>query len=109
MVPFLRFKWNPDGVNFQQYLEKIEFLCNLSPEILIIARLPLGVPDWWREKYPEELALFENGERFCRHSMASQRWRDDATLTLDTLIAFLKKEPVSKHILGYTLDGEWVA
>ena len=76
-----------------------------DPNAYIIIRIYLDSPRWWDNKYPEEMCLWANGERF-RASIASQIWREETAKTLKHVIRYVRTAEYSNHIIGYSLTGQ---
>jgi len=76
---------------------------------LLLPRIPMDPPAWWREAHPDEVMQWENGRR-GKAVVASPQYRRDAAQTLYALVAHLE-ETYGDHIAGYhpcgQNTGEW--
>jgi hypothetical protein len=81
-----------------------------NPNALLLPRFGMdNVPAWWWRENPDELMLYENGERGLP-SMASEKWKRDAGEAMRLLVRHLEGK-YGAHILGYhpcgQNTGEW--
>lgn len=81
-------------------------------ELQVILRINLNMPYWWRERYKEELTLFNNGETLMQ-SVFSERWKEDAKLFLTKLKEHTDGSVYKDNILGWQIAAmhteEWIA
>lgn len=106
------FPWTPPGEtpNYRPFEEQIEAILKENPRALLLPRFGLTyVPDWWAKANPDEMMLYNNGERGYV-SMASKKWRAEADDILRQLVNHLESR-YAEHILGYhpcgQNSGEW--
>jgi beta-galactosidase len=82
---------------------------NFNPRALLLPRIPLDPPTWWREAYPDHQMQWENGRR-DKAVVASPQYRRDAAQQLYALVSHLE-EQYGQHIAGYhpcgQNTGEW--
>lgn len=76
----------------------------LDPGALLVPRLHTDAPQWWKERHPEDIMLYEDG-RHQMVSVASQPWRKDAEQAVRLFVRHLEKE-FGDHILGYHVCGQ---
>jgi len=107
-----RFPWAPPGEvpSYRPFEEQIDMILQENPRALLLPRFGLTyVPDWWVRQNPEEMMLYDNGERGYV-SVASERWRREAGDALRQLVNHLETR-YGDHILGYhpcgQNTGEW--
>jgi len=85
-----------------------EFLKH-DPEGLVIPRIGMEPPEWWRKANPDECMVYDDGTRGWS-CVASEKWRDYAAEQLRQLVRFLEWN-YGDHILGYhpcgQNTGEW--
>ncbi|MBI4976436.1 MAG: hypothetical protein HZC28_03080 [Spirochaetes bacterium] len=81
-----------------------EVLAN-NPKALLIPRVSMDAPSWWRKAYPDDTVLRETGERMPYPSVASSRYRNDAASALRELIRTLERE-FPESIAGYFPSGQ---
>ncbi len=106
------FPWTPPGEtpNYRPFEEQIDAILKENPRALLLPRFGLTyVPDWWAKANPDEMMLYDNGERGYV-SMASEKWRAEAGDILRKLVNHLESR-YGEHILGYhpcgQNTGEW--
>lgn len=106
------FPMTPPGEkpNYQPYEQQIEAVLRENPNALLLPRFGLTyMPDWWAKRNPEEMMLYDNGQRGLV-SMASRQWRDEAGEALRLLVRHLESR-YGEHIFGYhpcaQNTGEW--
>jgi len=109
----------PDGtVNFAAVESGLRAVLAIDPEAWIIARLFMGTPGWWQERYPQELNEYAGAPpqpdgRVVRGpaSMASEQWLGDTDDLLRRYLEFLEHSPLGRRVIGYHLcagtTGEW--
>ncbi|HEY3897351.1 MAG TPA: beta-galactosidase [Chthoniobacter sp.] len=80
-----------------------------NPKALLIPRIPMNPPDWWRAAHPDEVMQWEDGHRAAAVP-ASPLYRREAAERLAALVAHLEKT-FSDHLAGYhpvgQNTGEW--
>ncbi|EDY21786.1 hypothetical protein CfE428DRAFT_1032 [Chthoniobacter flavus Ellin428] len=80
-----------------------------DPRALLIPRIPMNPPAWWREAHPDEVMQWENGRRDAMVP-ASPLYRHDAAERLTALVKHLE-EKFGDHMAGYhpvgQNTGEW--
>lgn len=106
------FPWTPPGEtpNYRPFEEQIEAILKENPRALLLPRFGLTyVPDWWAKANPDEMMLYDNGERGYV-SMASEKWQAEAGDLLRQLVNHLESR-YGEHVLGYhpcgQNTGEW--
>ncbi len=84
---------------------------NFENGIYVILRININMPQWWRDKYPEELMHYKGGRRLMQ-SVCSRAWRRDAMRFLTALQKHIKNSPYSKNIIGWQIAAmqteEWI-
>ena len=80
-----------------------------NPRALLIPRIPMNPPDWWRAAHPEEVMQCEDVRRAAAVP-ASLPYRMDAAERLAALVAHFE-EKFGEHVAGYhpvgQNTGEW--
>lgn len=80
-----------------------------NPHALLIPRIPMNPPDWWRQANPGEVMQWEDGHRAAAVP-ASPQYRHDAAERLAALVEHLE-EKFGEHVAGYhpvgQNTGEW--
>jgi beta-galactosidase len=104
--------WNPPHQlpDYRPYEEQIEAILKENPRALLLPRVGLSyVPEWWAKQHPDEMMLYDNGERGYV-SVVSRIWRQEATERLRLLVQHLESR-YGDHIFGYhpcgQNTGEW--
>ena len=79
------------------------------PSALLIPRIPMDPPAWWRAAHPDEVMHWEDGRR-DKAVPASPVYRRDAAARLSAVIGHLE-ETFGNHVAGYhpvgQNTGEW--
>ncbi|MCX7887036.1 MAG: beta-galactosidase, partial [Verrucomicrobiae bacterium] len=75
-----------------------------NPRALLLPRIAMNPPPWWREANPGEVMQWDDGRRDCM-VVASPRYRRDAAERLAALIEHLE-EKFGKHVAGYHIAGQ---
>lgn len=75
-----------------------------DPQALLVPRIPMNPPKWWREAHPDEVMQWENGRRDAMVP-ASPVYRHDAAERLAALVAHLE-EKFGDHVAGYHPNGQ---
>ena len=83
---------------------------NANPQALLIPRIPVYPPEWWNQKNPDELMVWESGTHMSLASPASKVFQNEASKRLSLLIKHLE-EKYGEHMAGYhpvgQNTGEW--
>ena len=99
--PFGPHFWTGDGQYDFREVDRV--LAQIAPrgnEAFIFPRVYLDCPNWWAERYPDELCRDDRG---CanRESFASARWREDAACALRALIDHIASSAWRDCVVGY--------
>jgi hypothetical protein len=115
----------PDVWDYTELDESIGKIIAADPNALILPRVHVAEPDWWREKYPAEVIVYDDGTTDFLNphrlwpalksktwpSFASQQWRNDMCIALRKFIEHVQSKPYAKNIFGYQILGgsteEW--
>jgi beta-galactosidase GanA len=88
---------------------QVEHIVGIDPNALIIPRIHLDAPDWWKKDHPGHIMVYDYGPR-TQASPASKPWQQDAATNLRLLVRHLEAR-YGDHILGYHISaqsaGEW--
>jgi hypothetical protein len=86
-----------------------ETVLRANPKALLLPRMGMDPPPWWREAHPDDVMQWENGRR-DRGVVASPRYRRDAAERLAALIEHMEAK-FGEHVAGYhpcgQNTGEW--
>jgi beta-galactosidase len=110
-----------DSFNFSAFDSIVRFILRANPKALIFPRVYLFAPDWWMKENPDELMVYQDGQKFkptrgwpegtTLPSWSSEKWRNDTEYCLRMLIRHVKKQPWGGQIVGYHLASggtdEW--
>ena len=94
--------------------EPIDILCRLildvNPEALLIPRISMDAPTWWKNNHPDALMVYEDGSVGSKVSISSRQYREDAAHHLEKLCRHLA-ETFPNHLAGVhpcgQNTGEW--
>ncbi|MBU4459625.1 MAG: beta-galactosidase [Verrucomicrobia bacterium] len=75
-----------------------------NPGALLIPRVPMDPPAWWREANPDDVMKWENGRR-DKAVPASPRYRRDAAARLAALVGHLEST-LGESVAGYHPNGQ---
>ena len=82
-----------------------------NPKALLLPRIGMGAPPWWREAHPDDVMVWDKGPQ--EHTdvvVASPAYRHDAAARLSALVAHLE-ETFGDRVAGYhpcgQNTGEW--
>ena len=75
-----------------------------NPRALLVPRIPMNPPDWWRAAHPEEVMQWEDGHRAAAVP-ASPLYRQEAAERLAALVAHFE-EKFGDHLAGYHPTGQ---
>jgi len=95
--------------DYQVVDRQLRHILSLDLEALIIPRVHLDAPQWWKDEHPDEIMVYNDGKhRQC--SPASKLWRRDASEALRLYVRHLETS-FGGNILGYHVGaqsaGEW--
>ncbi|MET3870732.1 hypothetical protein [Puniceicoccus vermicola] len=81
--------------------ERVAYILERCPEARFMLRYFAAAPKEWREKYPEELALSEEGKTTSDTSLASKRYEEDHRVALHHMIRWVEAQPWRDRVMGY--------
>ena len=77
-----------------------------NPKALLVPRIGVDAPHWWREAYPDEVMVWDKGPQEQGAAVvASPQYRRDAAGRLSALIAHLEAT-IGPHVAGYHPCGQ---
>jgi len=76
----------------------------VNPNALLLPRIGMSPPPWWREAHPDDVMQWEDGRR-DNAVVASPQYRRDAVERLAALVNHLE-EKFGEHIAGYHPNGQ---
>lgn len=81
-----------------------------NPRAMLIPRIGLDPPEWWKQRYPDHMMVWENGTRSRTAVPASPLYRQHAVERLEALVRHLE-ERYGDQVAGYhpcgQNTGEW--
>ena len=87
----------------------VEHIVSVDPKALIIPRLNLDAPAWWKQAHPDHIQVYDVGRRVMA-SPASELWQQDASAALRQTVRHLEQR-FGDNMLGYhpcaQSAGEW--
>ncbi len=87
----------------------VEHILSLDPRALIIPRLNLDAPQWWKEAHPDHIQVYDVGKQVMA-SPASELWQRDASAALRQTVRRLE-DRFGNNMAGYhpcaQSAGEW--
>ncbi len=114
-----------DVWNFSELDEFAAMVLAADPDALLMPRIHVAEPDWWREANPADLMVLDDGTvRLAKPyrlwpakkwrtypSIASRKWREDMARSLRQMIDHIQAAPYADRIAGYHVYGlateEW--
>lgn len=101
----------PAEYDFSQLEGKFQKFVDVNPNTLLHIRMPIEAPQWWREQYPDECELLEDGTRLAQ-SYASRIWRNQAADLIRAYIEFVRSTWIGDRVVAYhpcaSPSQEWV-
>lgn len=112
-------------------LAEVAYVRDANPRAKVVIRLHMNAPYWWMRDNPGECTVYrtpqgdhpgiDNGENdrlikddlseHCRVSLASEKWRRDASAVLRQFCRILTKAPEGESVIGIQIAcgvfGEW--
>jgi hypothetical protein len=122
--------WKEDGsILLDTVQRQLRGVLNVCPEAAIFIRFHVNPPKWWQRKYPEENTVYadteakpdiswgiqriieDDEENPQRCSLASMKWKKEASQKLVEFLNELKKLPEANALAGFQVAGgvygEW--
>jgi hypothetical protein len=104
--------WPPPGI--QADWAAVDNVCaqvlRANPGALLLPRLGVDPPDWWRNAHPDDVMTWEDGSQQHHAVVASPSYRRDASARVAALVGHLE-DKFGNHIAGYhpcgQNTGEW--
>jgi hypothetical protein len=83
---------------------QIDHILAIDPKALIIPRIHLDAPDWWKKAHPGQTMVYAD-KAHPATSAASKLWRRDAADALRLFLRHLESK-YGDHMLGYHVTGQ---
>lgn len=88
-----------------------QMVLDANPKALLLPRIGMGAPPWWRETHPGDVMVWDRGpQEQVDVTVASEDFRRDSAARLAALIEHLE-EKFGDHVAGYhpcgQNTGEW--
>jgi hypothetical protein len=124
----------PESYDWSVCDKLFDDLLKAFPEAFFLPRILLDVPEWWKDRYPDELVVcaiptkpedkrmyrdvkyneeggWNWGIQFREPSLASSVWRTDMTRLYSAFLDHIEKSPLVARVIGYQVGsgiyGEW--
>jgi hypothetical protein len=103
--------WPPPGTaeDWSSEDDACETVLCANPQALLVPRIGMDPPAWWRKAHPDDVMQWEDGHR-GKAVVASPRYRHDAAERLGSLVRHLEAK-FGDHVAGYHVcgqnTGEW--
>jgi hypothetical protein len=97
--------------------ERAHMILKANPNALILPRIYIGAPKFWRDQNPNEMIVLDNGSTLYTkpfndaiapkadqrpiESIASPKWRQDMGMALRKVIEHMQNSDYGQHIFGY--------
>lgn len=82
----------------------------VNPKALLLPRIGMEPPKWWKEQHPDHVMIFEDGPQPQGVAVASVQYRKDAAATLAAFVHHLE-QTFGDNVAGYHPcghnTGEW--
>jgi hypothetical protein len=122
--------WPQSGkLDMELVKRQVRGVTDVNPNAAVFIRFHVNAPFWWNQKHPEECVTYANGpadskvygpplqihyrdtERSTRHSLASERWKNDATPKFKEMMKALASSREGRNVVGLQVAGgvygEW--
>ncbi len=93
-----------EAVNWEGVDATCRTVLDANPKALLIPRVPMNPPDWWRQAHPDDVMQWEDGHR-AMMVPASPQYRHDAAERLAAFVTHLE-EKFGDHVAGYHPSGQ---
>ncbi len=105
--------WTGDNqIDYNAFDTEIYRTLDLNKDAYIIVNLALDAPSWWIEANPDEVQKDSNGNSIGKVSFASQKYRNEASAVVSSLVEYMSDAAYSHHIIGVKLTAgktnEWM-
>jgi hypothetical protein len=122
--------WSPSGdIVMDTVQRQLHGILQVCPQAAIFIRFHVNPPKWWQRKFPEENCVYadarpkpdiswgiqriieDDEETATRHSLASEKWTNEASLKLKEFLHKLLALPEGNALAGIQVAGgvygEW--
>ena len=122
--------WKEDGsIQTDTAQKQLRGVLDVCPDAAIFIRFHVNPPKWWQQKYPEQNTVYadttsmpdiswglqriieDDEENPTRHSLASSKWKEEASVKLTEFLRQLKNLPEANALAGVQVAGgvygEW--
>ena len=72
----------------------------VNPKVLLLPRIGMEPPKWWKNKYPDHVMVWEDGKQPQGVAVASPQYRKDAAAALAAFVRHLE-EKFGENVAGY--------
>lgn len=107
-----------DDWDFAPLDDRARRILAAAPDAYLLPRIYVDAPAWWREKYPHEMMVLDNGATTFGEmlfalpragdfpSLASQQWRDDMCRALRAIVNHVQRSEYADRVIGYQISGQ---
>ncbi len=107
-----------DRWDFTDLDDRAHRILQAAPHALLLPRIYIDAPAWWRDEHPQEMMVLDNGAKtFGKKlfalsrpdnfpSLASHKWRQDMQFALRTILQHIEQSDYADHVIGYQLSGQ---
>ncbi len=125
-IGFSRPTWKaPDQWDFTQIDERATMIITAKSDAMMLPRIYIGTPKWWRDLHPGEMVILDHGGTVMRTpcnefmnvhkrpyaSLAAPVWRRDMAMALRKTIEHMQTSAYGRNIFGYEIAAlgseEW--
>jgi len=86
---------------FYSLPERIDYIVGKCPSARFLLRYYAHAPKGWKEAFPEEMAIDENGVRLNETSLASRLYEDHHRVALTHMVRWIESQPWAWRVMGY--------
>ena len=83
--------WDPPSLvdDWSPLDSVIASIVKLHPQALVVPRIDLNAPAWWKKLHPETVTKYEDGTSGSYNSVSSQQYRDDVSAQVEKMCRHL--------------------
>ena len=107
-----------DRWDFTDLDQRARTVLAAGPHAMLLPRIYLDAPEWWRAENPGEMMVLDNGATSFGEklfalpcagpypSLASEAWRRDMAYALQAVIDHIERSNYGGRVVGYQLSGQ---
>ncbi|MGN0866608.1 MAG: hypothetical protein ACI4SG_02885 [Oligosphaeraceae bacterium] len=105
----------PETFDYTKLEEAVDAMLGACPEAVFSLHINTQMPSWWLDQNPDQVCTFADGSRTgadrYMQSLASRKWREDASWAIRQVIRHLETRPYANRLWGISIaenhNGEW--